>query len=466
MRETASRAIGSGPAFRRRAGGVLMACVLAGCTVLRPVPAPSPPGLFGSEVKFKRPEGALATEEAAPCDGVQWDEELCVRPAIGDLYAPVASAIFRADQRQLYWRRLAGSGINTNTTFNGLLWPAGAVALYQAATRTGEGAGRAMLRLSLAGAAAYGLLSSGIPERNKFYLEASRKLSCEILSKSIYVYWDSEVEAMRVAEVQLRRAIGEFKHQRLLLLASIRPRSTSTGGGGGGKTSNDQIQELVRKYRPGAPAGGGGGLSVGNPVEAIERHTAERLKDAEAALDELRTLLQNIEGAGLLLHQASEAIESELAQRLEEKAPPPLQPADVVARLAAMESSLKDAFASRAKAESATGKEQQASSPPMMLRLLDRLDKPSGGAWQGFEAGVGKNLDERVSRAEKFTTDHAKRYDAVRQQASSTPALSCTPRPAEAPAPLSDARGNAQGRGNTSATPAAGTPLPGARSGS
>jgi hypothetical protein len=314
------------PLRRVRAATGVGAALLAGCGVLNPVPdaalggrlAPRAPGTAAAA---GQPLTAAATVPA------------CANSA--SFVGALDVAVCEVDARRLGYLQRSADVLNGQANYNALLWPLGAVAVYEKL----RGAPNAKLLLpAVLGTAAYGFVSSGIPDRQKVYLDAARQLACAIVAAGPDLYQPHEIDplpgpvqtprTLRGVLVDLGHSVDAYEGARADLLAMLKPRPGTAAVAG----SND----VFGRWQ--AAAGGRAATKGEDSRGKVATETQARLVQARAQLALGQALLRRLESgapAAALLGRAAR-IDAQVQQQLADKAPPPANPASAAAEFKAL----------------------------------------------------------------------------------------------------------------------------------
>lgn len=340
-------------AFRVRAGlvrfgGWLPAAVigLSGCSILEPIPKSDGQGYFGMGGAAKAEPGTAPTTPPA--------QPTCTNGAVASNAACFADGLGLAMDRQETKRRellgMAREVVHTQASFNALLYPFGAVAVYEKL----RGAPNSNLLLpAVAGTAAYGFLGSGIPEREKQYLQTAMELQCSLAWHGQWLYLDRNVTGhgsttTEEETVTLERFAKRNSDRTVQTTSTYRQRLVSGSLEDVTMDLADKLKifqsernvllgKLKGKPGSGAPAGalervkGGNGTSGKNTTGAVDQRLRQQATLVRATLKGLESLRGEIASAAFRLTADADVIHGDLQRRLTDKLPA-LKDPHVVAR--------------------------------------------------------------------------------------------------------------------------------------
>jgi len=373
-------------ARRRLAFTVLSVMVLAGCTIVQPVP-PSVGGAgAGGMMSWSRPAPGDATPECIDRDQF-----------VGGL----GEAMCELDAQRIALVRLSADAINEVATYNALLWPLGAGMLYEPL----RGAPSSNLLLpAVLMAGAYGFINSGIPGRQQAYLTAAGSLGCAILGASVDLVRkpkspgpadvataDVVGDATRV--LALREQTGVFEKERIKLLSGLRPRASVAG-----RPAASWADSVTRKHA----STGGGAVSGSDTRAQVASLTLAQLDTAHATIGQGTALQRRIDGAAMRLRAQRSRIEGVLQDTLASKAPPPADPVSVANSLFANANKLLN-LQSTAVPPAAP---RDAALPPS---VFDGLDKDSRARVEAFQKDHAAPLRSAERAVQEGVDGHAAR---------------------------------------------------------
>lgn len=344
---------------RRRAvvGTFVLGAALAGCTILAPIQTPVHDRRFALDIKD--------TEEVPCVDPDDGRSRLCtakVKESLDEYYGDLGRAMWETDLRR---RRLVAMGVEKAqlaNVYNALLWPLGAYFI----TKKIHHPEWSTLDTAAVATATYGVLNSGIPERDKLYLRAASRMACAMVVFEPYMYRVDRVEkqpkdksndqevlevrtrqfdwaigksgsAMQAYETvaridknpgrydpaseslealirQLERSIRAFENQRDVLVADIQPSPAKAAPPARTFNSISEVRAEAlgkRKAAAGTPAG-----NMNTFMPGFQGETDRLLANARAQLLEARKSLALLRTSGTRLRQVRGRIDFALTDAL------------------------------------------------------------------------------------------------------------------------------------------------------
>ena len=427
----------------RTASAALFGLVLGGCTITQPVPEAPRSGGF-----FTVLPAALAAS-AVPLS-VPPGTDLCVAlPTLPACFADgLGEAIEWVDgQRQAHLVR-ARQVSNGNASYNALLYPFGAAAVYE---KLRGASTRNLLLPSVVAAAVYGYMNSGVPERERHYLRAAVALHCAVLRQAEWLYRRDEIDA--------KASAASRQHDRSLerVMADLREHSAAFAA-----ARLSLLGKLKVPKAAGSPAGaidrrkaGSGPATAKDLRSDIMLRTQDQLQQARLALAALDDLRAGIRSAAWRLSTDAQALNTAVQKDLSDKVPLPRDPQVVAKDFKAMALALAQA-----------GEQDAALMDPVLpAALLKQLDEPTAEAMVDFGQKHGVQLAKAYFEAQRWVVTHKRRgvQSTADQQAlgcdERLPALAVVVPPAASAPASSNGTGKGSGSGSGQATQ---TPLPGA----
>lgn len=379
-------------------GLVALACTA--CTLFEPVPPEARSARLWQPAG--RDAGAIRSAEAG---------SECESPSrfAGDLDL----AICVADAQRLAYVEHAAVVLNAEASYNALLWPLGAAAVYEKLRGAGN---RSLLLPAALASASYGLMTSGIPDREANYLAAARRLACAIgaagadlyprthVDTRAWPYWQPESPSLvplEPAVTTLRTAVANYEAERTLLLADAKPRPASAT-----RSSNVTYLDAVFALT------GRGGAAGRNSVPQLEAETKAKLAGARKRLAQGDALLRRLQSgaAAQSLRQEAADVEAELQQQLAAKAPPPALPANVAATLVANTQAvvqLQGAVAER------DGEALDAGDAALSSKALDGLHPDTAKRVAAFQRDQAVPLWRALLPVDEWLARHAAERDEL-----------------------------------------------------
>lgn len=319
---------------------------LAGCTATQPIAPP------GDDLFFPAQPGCTADDSCLqPAD----------RQALQNHAGGLGLAIWDTDLRRRELARLGSERTNQTSLFNAMLWPLGIGSAANQLRHPGSDLGPAALALSMA---TYGVLNSGIPERDQLYLEAARKLTCAIGLASADLYVKADLDAtLADLENRLRATLTAYLNARDQLHDRLKGRAAKTATA----SSGDWFETHLK-----SGAGGGGGqpgLSLAQLQQAWLTQTQPLADRANQQLSELAAARQRVDDSGRLLRMRRLRVDAALRQALVNRQPSLSNPAT---QLAQIQKQLVDALAARNPEPPAKkdpqARQEGADTPPLALQ--------------------------------------------------------------------------------------------------
>lgn len=157
------------------------ALALGACTVLEPMQKPEADRLFPLEMSKGTVNGK------GPCAERDKESKACIKYGAQDLdvfAGDLGNALWEMDERR---RELAGYVIehgNVTSAYDALLWPVGAYVINKK-YRDRSWSARDAIVLA---ATSFGLMKSGIPDRDKLYLSSANEMLCLIVKAEADLY--------------------------------------------------------------------------------------------------------------------------------------------------------------------------------------------------------------------------------------------------------------------------------------
>lgn len=421
-----------------------LTAALAACTISQPIQLANDGA--GVALFPGGNTGARAGMAIAFADHRPFARPTCERgdPAPECFAGDLGFALAEADRNRLKLVYLAAEVPNGSSLFNTLLLPVSGTIMYRAA----DGATSSnLLKALLAVGTAYAVMNSGIPDRAKLYLDASRKLMCAMVLSGRWLYTTSEIDdsayqrgriGLEVAIDNLDYALQRYAIEQEALLAVLRPRPG---------TAPPSLNMVERREREAAGLSRGGSAG-GDKRDDIRRETLLDLDYARQVLSEARKLSGEIEQSGKSLQvKSARIVDYELHSQLADRAPAPKQPdkalGEIKATLESMRSSLATAEGAVVAPEPA-GRDRSG-----LFRLLGGLNANSQSLVIAFALGPRDRLRRAQQDAQAWLTT-----DAERKQRTDAAArdLGCEVQPAVVEQPRQGGARNNTARPLTSVT--------------
>lgn len=394
---------GPGDAARRiaeRAAGCSLVAGLCACTLLAPVPPVRDQGYFPPAT------GAAAT---AAADHAAHEGDAC-RPSAGRPAAQqpacfaeglgIAMARVEAGRRALLDN--AREVVVLQTSYNALLYPFGAAAVYE---KLRGAPNHNLLLPAVLGSALYGLLNSGIPERDKQYLQSAGELLCSLAWHGQWLWLEAEIHDDRASSASLDTVIARLSQALMAYesawagLALEAPGVIVPSG-------------ALERAKTGATA------APGNTTRAVLQRAQRQAAAADGTLQQLQRLRTELRRAAISLSHDADMINADLQRRLGERVPAPRTPQEVALALLEANRSL------------ATGQAGEDTTPDMAPLvgpdLLSGLSRSSQKAVRDLAATQGAGLYRAWRQARLWLAEQADRRQQVRQAVAGLPCAPAT----------------------------------------
>ncbi len=384
-----------------------------GCTIVQPLPGRQ------DDRRFPLHAGSPGTSAYAPCVPTDPADTRCAPLAvdIDSFHGGIGRAMWEADQ----WRRelvaLSVERTNLNAMYNALLWPLGSFFL---AKKVREPGWRTIDAAAFA-TASYGLLNSGIPDRDKVYARVATRMACSMAEAEAEVYQLGLVrEAGDPGLVALTAALGDaiaaHEQARTRVLLSLQ-RKPSPPPARAGRTDVEKTRLLA------LGRGGGAAAPPPGPTQAFTDSTAALLKKAKdewAAADRLASALGD---AGERLKQRRMTLNGALEQGLAGRAAEPRNPFDTARDITqAFEQGIA---AERRFISRATGQSGSTPAPAWLPTpaQLAGVTEASAREVRGFWLAQHQQLERQVALTAHWREVHEARVRSARSHATD---LGCT----------------------------------------
>jgi len=281
-------------ALQRRA--ILVAALsVGGCTSLAPIQAPKDDRRFALDV---------ASTEPVPCiDPDDGRSRLCdakLKDSLDTFEGDLAREIWLTDLRR---RELAAQGMEKaqlTNAYNALLWPVGAFFIAKKIHHPGW----STLDTAAVAAASYGLLSSGIPDRDKLYLRTSDRMACMMVAFEPLLYRKYQIDAPKDNSAEtptdlqgritwLKKTTADFKARRDELVATLKARA--------GRAAAPVDPSFIAATRARAQGKkSDGGMAAGNLQTFLDGF----LRETDRLLAETITLVRQAEDTVVLIQDS------------------------------------------------------------------------------------------------------------------------------------------------------------------
>ncbi len=409
--------------------GLLVLAGLASCSVMQPIPKADGQGYFTTAVPLIAMEATGEVGAAVPqrcrSGAVEARDAACFADGLGIV-------MDRQEARRRGLLDMAREVVHTQVSFNSLLYPFGAIAVYE---KLRGAPNHNLLLPAVIGTAAFGFLNSGIPEREKQYLQTAAELQCSLMWHGQWLYLVREINSSEVTttvtEAVVSRSVGEdparwasssrvehvFTPRSLGqvtqdLSAAIRDFQTKRAG---------VVPALEGRPGSGTPAGAlervkeGNGSRGKNTTDGVSARLAQQAALARATLQDLKRLRGDVAAAAFHLSADTDQIHDVLQRRLTDKLPALKDPRAVAKELMDPNKSLG--------ATAEAGDDAAALMDPLVPReLLSGLSMGSRKKLADLAANEGERLESAWTSAQSWLDRHAQRQLRVRN---ATAAMTC-----------------------------------------
>ena len=389
------------------------ALLLAGCTIFAPVQTPEDDRRF--PVSFP-------TTEAVPCvdsSGTGTQCSASIQTSLDDFHAGLGRAMWEMDIRRRQLVGQAAQHTNINSTYNALLWPIGA---FFIAKKIHDPTWSTLDTVAVA-TATYGLLGSGIPDRDKLYLKTSARMVCTMVEFDAELYTEAEIAGTGLStippqkEFSLGEALDDLIQAKEDFIARRDELATkvelqSPGKALVGSSANDKLRlEAIGKSK--TPA------ALKDPTPDLFFVADKILASADQQLTDGLKLKRQLDSSGTRLRQQRTRIEAALTQALNDRTPALVSPLDRAREIAqAYEDGMtaEKNFTARIKKESGAGREDPWQ--PTTARLKG-LTPASRALVISFWINERANLIAAQQRVSSWSLRHAERVRIAKADATS-----------------------------------------------
>ena len=320
--------------------------LMAGCTILQPIQTPTDDRRFPLPVKQPGDVGA-------PCVNPGLEGVEC-RPLPQDLakfYGDLPRAMWEMDERRRELVGQAAQHTNLNSAYNALLWPLGAFFVAKK-LRHPEWSVR---DLAAVGIGSYGLLNSGIQDRDKLYLRTAEQMACALAVADGELYRKYEISGSTQdagAGTQCTdTASGTYCNADSLDRGSVQPPLNYVTENLHTRLHNYRVKleriwpQLRLKPLPPQESrntvdqrrdqllGRGQGAGTKDPLPDLRTYLFGKIRVAERLLEDLAAQQDSLRDAGARLRARRSHLEAALAKALNDRTPALQQPQDVAAQV-------------------------------------------------------------------------------------------------------------------------------------
>jgi len=392
--------------------GILLGAWLpAGCTILQP----SEP--WAGNSFFRSQQHKQHIGEADCIDNCR-QSVINLDGYVGELGYAISDADL--NRRQLLAR--GAERMTLNTIYNATLWvTVPVIAAVDPSTQ--------LLRNALAAAvAAYGLLNSGVPERDKLYIEASRRMACAIALATADLYPRVDIEgytdtnksprrtspthedSLDKTMLRLRNAINAYESKRIDVVGKLNMNTR--------KGMPESRTTVERRHDSVMGRSTASGIVNATLIQTYSDVTRRRLETAKTLLDELSTKYKSLQRAGERLRLRSSEVETNLTAALSARTPALVDPSVVAIQIANQLQANFDQTNAIRSATSSTVKGQGALQAwEANETTLIGLTRDSRDAVQGFEKSEAVILAQAIDAARRWKNDIEQREKTVRKSA-------------------------------------------------
>ena len=380
----------------------------AGCTILQPIDVPADDRRFPlNSTKYEEVPCVNPRESTTPPCLARLDDDL------DGFHGGLGRALWEMDLRRRELVGKASEHTNSHAAYNALLWPLGALLVAKKVRKPEWDTVDAVA----IGAATYGLLGSGIPDRDKLYLRSAARMACTMLEFDAELYPAATVRnapghdgfgigdaALYSRVSRLEQLLTDFKAARDRLLTEwelVKPSPTIPATG---NTAAQQARlDALRRASDGAPT------KSKDPIGDFVFETDRLVADAQRQLDSANRLLTALDASGARLRLLRSRIEGALVQALNDRTP-------TLSTLQERSREITKAFeegvsaerrvADRVKKESGSGRiETWFPTPSRAEALMSNSRKQLFALWTGPRA----DLKAAQSRVAEWTSKHEER---------------------------------------------------------
>ncbi|XHS76643.1 hypothetical protein ACFJGW_12995 [Burkholderiaceae bacterium UC74_6] len=302
--------------FRLAAGLLTLGVAAAGCTILAPIQEPEHDRRFAVE---------FPDSEQVPCVDPDGRSRLCdakLKDSLDGYVGDLGRAMWETDLRRRRLVTMGAEKAKIANLYNALLWPLGAYFV----TRKIHHPEWSTLDTAAVGTATYGLLNSGIPERDKLYVRAASRMACAMVLYEPLLYRRYQIDAPYDVDVihpetlegrinRLEETIRAFRLRRDVLVSTLK---ASPGKAAPPAEALNSIT-AVRSAALGRGKAAAGGVPPGDLqtfVNNFQAETDRQLASARSQLTEARTTLVLLRSAGIRLRQARGRVDAALNEAL------------------------------------------------------------------------------------------------------------------------------------------------------
>ena len=394
-----------------------------GCTILAPVQTPEDDRRF----PLKLPATETVSCVDKPGNGKQCMVEL--KDDIDKFHGGLGRAMWEMDLRRRQLVAQAAERTNINSTYNALLWPLGAFLIAKKIHDPGWNT----VDAAALGVATYGLLGSGIPDRDKLYLKTAARMACTMVEFDADLYPRDEiqphgyrpqdgsrgksrsVDGNTLAERldDLESEMNQFREERDIVLTGIKLKKPKAGLTG---------KSVAEKARLDALGLSGSSKPPTDPTDAFQFETGKLLSEARALLSDGQKLKQRLDDAGARMRKQRSVIEGALTQGLNDRTPELVSPTARAKEITqAMEDHITAATAAAARLKKQSGGGRAEGWFPTAAELEGVEDEPARKL-RYFWNWKRPDLKVSMGRLEKWKTRHDERVRAAKADAA---AMAC-----------------------------------------
>jgi len=391
--------------FRRTAAPLVLA-LLAGCTVLQPIPP------LRNDLYFPSITRNLAPDN---CSQAGADATGCLVPAVPleGYFGGLGHEIWSVDLERRKYAAMAAEKTNLASLYNAMLWPTGAYLVGRSAITSLPNS--VLIGVSSFLTAAYGVLGSGIPDRDKLYMEASIGLTCAIALATVDLYAKPDIldgynehdelrtflpstPSLQHVSQELIEARNAYTVPFTNLLAELRSRTAPAP-----VYKPIDVEVRFDKLRGNTGAAGNTGASGASTIERFKENGLKQQKKAQDLSRDLGLLYSKLHGEVRdILRDRAIRVRVRLDQALIARAPALSAPGMTFNQISAL--IIKGIQESGDTGTSPGKANAQAGADPWVLTapMLAGLTKESAQKLKAFNGSEQVILNQAIEKAEKW----------------------------------------------------------------
>jgi len=389
----------------RWSAALLLLALLAGCTVLQPIPPLRNDLYFPSKPRSMAPDS---------CSQSGADETSCLVPAVPleGYFGDLGREIWSVDLERRKYAAMAAEKTNLASLYNAMLWPTGAYLVGRSAITSLPTS--VLIGVSSFLTATYGVLGSGIPDRDKLYIEASIRLTCAIALATVDLYAKPDIldgydeydelrtlmpgtPSLSDVRQELTEARKAYTAPFNSLVAELQSRTARAPA-----YKPIDVEVRFNKLRGNTGAAGNTGASGANTIERFTENGLKRQEKAQDLLEKITSLYSKLrQEVRNTLRDRANSVRVRLDQALIARAPALSAPGMTVNQVSALINSVPPSgdpgtLKGRAKAQAG------ADTWVLTARMLAGLTKESAQKLKAFNGSEQANLDQAIEKVEKW----------------------------------------------------------------